>query len=63
MEFSVIYEYFAEDDGEKSLKEAYAAALIEESEILSRSHEIKPTEGGVLIVIETEYLRKLSINI
>ncbi len=56
-------EYFAETDSEESLKEAYSSVLLDEEEILSRTHSVNPTEGGVIYKIEFTYLRKLSINL
>ncbi len=57
------YEYFAAEESEENLKEAYAAAILEENDVLSRKHSIKPTEGGIIYVIEFSYLRRLKINI
>jgi len=56
-------EYFAETDSDESLKEAYSSILLDEEEILSRSHSVNPTEGGVIYKIEFTYLRRLSINL
>ena len=56
-------EYFAEADTEESLKEAYSSVLIEEENILSRSHSVNPTEGGVIYKIDYTYLHRLSINL
>ena len=56
-------EYFAQTDGEESLKEAYASLLLEDGNIIEKSHAVKPTEGGFIFQIEFTYLRKLSINL
>lgn len=56
-------EYFATEESEESLKEAYASALIAEENILTRRHAVKPTEGGVIYVIDFTCLHKLSINL
>lgn len=56
-------EFFAESESEESLKDAYASLLLEDGEIINKKYAVKPTEGGVIYVIEYEYLHKLSINI
>lgn len=56
-------EYFAEADSEESLKEAYSSLLLEDENVLSRSHSVNPTEGGVIYKIDFTYLHKLSINL
>ncbi len=56
-------EYFADEDNEQNLKEAYASCLIENEQITERKHTVKPTEGGVIYVIEFTCLHKLSINL
>lgn len=56
-------EYFAETDGEESLKEAYAALLLDGENILSRTHSVRPADGGVIYIIEYTYLHRISINI
>ncbi len=56
-------EYFADEDNEQNLKEAYASCLIENVQITERKHTVKPTEGGVIYVIEFTCLHKLSINL
>lgn len=63
IEVAGAYEYFAESESEESLQNAYSTLLLEEGELLSRSHTVRPTEGGVLYVIEFTVLRKLSINL
>lgn len=55
-------EYFSTDDSEQSLKEAYSSLLLEDGKILSVNHTIKPTEGGVIFVLDFTYLHKVSIN-
>lgn len=57
------FEYFAPDGGEQNLRRAYAAADIEGDKIISRTHSLRPCEGGVVIVIDTLLLHKLSINL
>ena len=57
------WEYFSYKEDEESLKNAYASLLLEDDEIISRSHTVKPTDGGVLYVLEFTYLHKLSINL
>ena len=56
-------EYFATEESEENLKNAYASTLIDEGEILTRKHTVKPTEGGVMYVIEFTCLHKVSINL
>lgn len=56
-------EYFAEAESDESLKEAYSSVLIEEENILSRSHSVSPTEGGVIYKIDFTYLHRISINL
>ncbi|MDE6667750.1 MAG: sporulation protein YqfD [Clostridia bacterium] len=56
-------EYFAEGESDTSLKEAYSSILIEEENILSRTHSVSPTEGGVIYKIDFTYLHKISINL
>ncbi len=63
LQCSAVYEYFAEDDSENSIKQAYASVLTEENTVISRSHKIYGEEKGVKIVIYVEYLHKVSINI
>lgn len=55
-------EIFAESECEESLKAAYSAALLTAEEILTRSHTVKKTDGGVIYVIDFTYLHKVSIN-
>ncbi len=57
------WEYFSYTEDEESLKNAYASLLLEDDEIISRSHTVKPTDGGVLYVLDFTYLHKLSINL
>lgn len=56
-------QYFSAAESRQSLKEAYASLLLEEEDILTSSYTVKPTQGGVLYVIEFTYLHKLSINL
>lgn len=56
-------EYFAESESDENLKAAYSSVLLEADRVLSRSHTVKQTDGGVVYVIEFTYLHKLSINI
>ena len=56
-------EYFAETDSDESLKEAYSSILLEDENILTRTHTVRPTDGGVLYLIDYSYLHKLSINL
>ena len=56
-------EYFAESESDENLKSAYSSVLLEADKVLTRSHTVKPTDGGVIYVIEFTYLHKLSINI
>lgn len=56
-------EFFAGSESEESLKSAYSSLLLEDGEILSRKHTVKPTDGGVIYVIDFTYLHKLSINL
>lgn len=63
IECSRTFEYIAPDDSEESLRQAYASALIEEDEILKRTHTATPTDGGVRIIMEVTYLHRISINL
>lgn len=56
-------EYIAPDDSESSIKEAYASLLLDGEEILSSSHKIAPTDGGVRIIMEVKFLHRISINL
>lgn len=56
-------EYFAESESDENLKSAYSSILLEADKVLTRSHTVRPTDGGVIYVIEFTYLHKLSINI
>ncbi len=56
-------EYFADAETDENLKAAYASILLDAAEILTRSHTVKETDGGVVYVIDFTYLHKLSINI
>lgn len=56
-------EFFAMEESEENLKKAYSSVLLEAENILMRKHTVKPTEGGVIYVIDFTYLRKLSINL
>ncbi|MDE7083279.1 MAG: sporulation protein YqfD [Clostridia bacterium] len=56
-------EYFAEEDSEENLKEAYASVLLDDENILTRSHSVNPTEGGVVYFIEYTFLHRISINL
>lgn len=55
-------EYFAETESDESLNNAYASILLQSEEILSKSHTVKKTDGGVTYVIDFTFLHKLSIN-
>lgn len=63
IEYVQTREYFAPDESEQSIKEAYAACLIEGETILSRSHKIYPSAEGVLVEIEVRYLHTISLNL
>ena len=56
-------EYFAEAENDLSLKEAYSSILLEEENVLTRTHTVSPTEGGVIYKIDFTYLHKISINL
>lgn len=56
-------EFFAEEESEENLKRAYASLLLEDEELISRSHTVKPTEGGVIYVMNFTYLHRISINL
>lgn len=55
-------QFFAEDDGEESLRRAYASVLLEDEEIISRSHSVSPTDGGFIFIIDFVYLHTITIN-
>lgn len=57
-----IYEYPALSESQTALKAAYAQANLYAENILSRTHTVRATDGGVTYVIEFTYLQKLSIN-
>lgn len=63
IEVSGSAEYFAPNESEESLKNAYSSLLLEGEEILSRSHSVRQEENGVVYVIDFTYLHKLSINL
>lgn len=63
IEYSGVSEYFAEEESEENLKAAYASLLLGGDELLNRSHEVKPAEGGVIYLIEFTCLHKLRINV
>ena len=56
-------EFFAPEENDGNLKDALSSVLLETDDILSRKHTVKPTEGGVIYVIEYSYLHKVSINL
>jgi len=56
-------EYFAAEDSEENLKNAYASLLIDEEDIVERGYKIKPTTDGIIYVMDFTYLHKLSINL
>ena len=56
-------EFFAEEESEENMKKAYASVLLENEEILSRRHSVKPCDGGVIYIIEFSYIHKISINL
>lgn len=57
------FEYFAESESDESLKEAYSSLLLEDENILEKKYAVKPTDGGVLYVIDCVFLHKVSINL
>lgn len=63
IECSRTAEYFAEEDNEENLKKAYSSVLIEDENILSRKHTVKPCDGGVIYIIDFTYIHKISINL
>ena len=63
IEYGRTVEYFAPDDSESSLKEAYASLLIEGDEITRVSHKTVTEESGVRIVMDVGYLHRISINL
>ncbi len=56
-------EFFAPQESDENLKAAYSSVQLYADEILTRTHSVKATEGGVIYVIDFTYLHKLSINI
>ncbi|MCH5147844.1 MAG: sporulation protein YqfD [Clostridiales bacterium] len=56
-------QYFAETESEQSLKEAYASLLLEDGEIIEKTHYVTPTADGVIYVLNYTYLHKISINL
>ncbi len=62
IECSAQAEYFADSESEENLQAAYGSVLLYGEEILTRSHTVRPSDGGVLYVIDFTYLHKLIIN-
>ena len=56
-------QYFAKEESEQSLKDAYASLLLEDGEIIEKSYTVKPTAEGVIYVLNYTYLHKISINL
>ena len=56
-------QYFANEESEQSLKDAYASLLLEDGEIIEKSYTLKPTAEGVIYVLNYIYLHKISINL
>ena len=63
LECTATSQFFAESESEQSLKEAYASLLLEEGEIISKTHTVMPTAEGVIYVLNYTYLHKISINL
>lgn len=63
IEYTRAAEYFAADDSEQSVKEAYASLLIDGEELISATHKTVPAEGGVHIELSAVYLHRISINL
>ena len=63
IECSATSQFFAETESDESLKEAYASLLLEDGEIIEKSHTVKPTADGVIYVLNYTYLHKISINL
>lgn len=63
IECSRTAEYFAEEESEENLKKAYSSVLLEDENILSRKHSVKPCDGGIIYIIDFTYLHKISINL
>jgi len=63
IECSRTAEYFAEAESEENLKKAYASLMLEDGNITSRRHSVKPVDGGVVYVIDFTYIHKISINL
>lgn len=63
LECSATSQFFAETECDESLKEAYASLLLEDGEIVEKSHTVKPTADGVIYVLNYTYLHKISINL
>lgn len=56
-------EYFADAESDENLKKAYASAMLESESVLTRTHTVKPADGGVVYEIKFTYLHKVSINL
>lgn len=56
-------EFFAAEESDENLKNAYSSLLLEDGQVLKRSYTVKPTSDGVIYVLEFWYLHKLSINL
>lgn len=56
-------EFFAAEESEDNLKDAYASLLIDEEDIVERNYKVKPTADGIIYVMDFTYLHKLSINL
>jgi len=62
VEYTGRAEYPADCESDENLKNAYSSVLIGADKIISRSHTVTPTDGGVVYVIDFTCLHKLSIN-
>ena len=63
IECSATAEYFAPDASDKSIAAAYASLGLQYGDIISKKHSVLPSDGGVRIIMEIEYLHKISINL
>ena len=63
VEYTGRAEYPADCESDENLKNAYSSVLIGADKIISRSHTVTPTDGGVVYVKDFTGLHNLSINI
>lgn len=56
-------EYFADCESEENTKAALSSVLLDGEIFIARNYVVKPTDGGVIYVIDFKYLHIISINL